>query len=332
MSTAANPLARPTPGYNPHPAVTSSGTPPPRSGAIAPGQQGPLPPQQGTTQGTSNGTAPNTSYGAYQGQLNSYYNAPLATQVNSQNTLVGAANQGMATPQQAASAGYNPAAFQGGGGNLAGGNGAWNYGNVQQMVGGLMPGDPGYNALQGQQSNLAAWNAGPGSAQTLAMNGMSSVNNSMLNGGAAGGYSQSQIYQNGANAQSNNQLNGTANGFGNSPTNGLLPTQNAGPMPAPGAMFGGYNNWGNTQEGNPYSYMTGQSSNGLGGATTPVNQATYAADQNPLTATGNMSGLAQLLNQLGFTTGSTTTTPTSQPQLSPSAGYGATGNQNQYFV
>ena len=154
--TAAG-TGRPTPGpMNGRPMVGTGQSPGALPGvSTLAGGTNPVAGQPGNMAGASQMSAPpQSSWQPYSNQLNQYYGMNLGDQNAAQNNLVNYANQGTATPQQAALAGYNPAAFQGGGGNLSGGNGAWNYGNVSQMVGGLMPGDPGYAQLYQQQMAL----------------------------------------------------------------------------------------------------------------------------------------------------------------------------------
>ena len=92
----------------------------------------------------------------------------------------------------------------------------------------------------------------------------------------------------------------------------------------PGTI-GGYNQWGDAYEGNPYSYMTGQSNNGISQQLMPTsqtgfgNQGTYGGNtqqqaglsqlfssllggSNPVGATnsGNLSGLLQLFSAIGL--------------------------------
>lgn len=85
----------------------------------------------------------------------------------------------------------------------------------------------------------------------------------------------------------------------------------------PYTNFGGYNGWGSPQQGNPYSYMTGVSNNGLNGQQIqyPTNNLMQAAqaqpamysqqplsfgygNMNPLTQNGSMAGLSGLYNNM----------------------------------
>lgn len=102
--------------------------------------------------------------------------------------------------------------------------------------------------------------------------------------------------------------------------NGGVPmsnTFNPGPNPlapaqqTPQVTAGGFNQWGNQNMGNPYSYMTGQPNNGLnggmvqggpGGQWVPSSGA-YAGNQaynnqNPLQSNGTMNGYGSLLNNI----------------------------------
>ena len=102
------------------------------------------------------------------------------------------------------------------------------------------------------------------------------------------------------------------------PSTGLTPV-GGNTAQGQGTSYGGYNYYGQPGEGNPFAYMTGQSSNGLNGTQyTSTGAAPGMFSQqplsfgygnlNPLTTTtggntpqsGNLGGLAQLLSMMGL--------------------------------
>lgn len=159
-----------------------------------------------------------------------------------------------------------PATQTPGQGPQAGGNGSSPAPNPQApsaggMGMGQMPGQAGGAGMGGQFGGQSGQAPQTGQAGGAGMGGQMGQSNPMLGSNA---FTQNNSYQNwggGNNLQGMNGLQSGAQQYNGS----LLTGQN--PLSMPGNMggvaqlnnrIGGYNNWGNPSEGNPFSYMTGQ--------------------------------------------------------------------------